>query len=75
MLGDERLDLRLHRQHPPRARSQHLRQRMLDLNPVWMRKPNNRISVHGVSFPLGNQRIIYRQDALPSHHPITKIQL
>ena len=40
-----------------------------------MEKRNNRIFVHGVSFPPGIRRLIIRQDTPPLHHAITKIQL
>ncbi len=59
VFGNEGGDLRLDRlgQKAPRTSPQHLRQRVLNRNPVWMRKRNNRIFVHGVSFPRGKWRL------------------
>ncbi len=54
--------------------SQHLRQWVPNRNPVWMRKQNNYIFLHGVSFLPGIRQPINRQDTPPSLHRITKIQ-
>ena len=51
--------------------TRHRGQRILNRNPVWMGKRNNRIFVHGVSFLLGNWRLDHRQDTPPSHYAIT----
>jgi len=76
MLGNEGRYFRLDRlgQQTPGADAHHLRQRVLDRNPLWMRKRNNPIFVHRVSFLLGNRRLHHRQHTPPSHQPITKIQ-